>query len=72
MGDTQQKTRILVVDDSAAMRKVVRKFLINGGFADILEASDGQEALEQINKGGIDMIVSDLNMPAPSIIHFFS
>ena len=56
---------VLVADDSAMMRKIVSKNLkeISGGDITIVEAGDGKEALEAFQKGGIEMVLTDWNMP---------
>jgi two-component system, chemotaxis family, chemotaxis protein CheY len=55
---------VLIVDDSAMMRKIVTKHLKGAGFSvNIVEASDGQEGLEKYQEGGVDVILSDWNMP---------
>ncbi len=57
-------SRVLIVDDSHAMLRVVKKFFETNGFHHILEACDGIEALEMIqNEKSLQLIVSDLNMP---------
>ncbi len=61
MGDSNIK--ILVVDDFATMRKVVRNLLKQGGYEDIVEAEDGVMALKALKSQKIDFIVSDWNMP---------
>lgn len=54
---------ILIVDDSSSLRTVVRMSLARAGY-DVLEARDGVEALEQLDKAGkVHLIVSDVNMP---------
>ncbi len=54
---------ILVVDDSSSLRTVVRMALVRAGY-DVLEAGDGQEALETLDKAGrVNLIISDVNMP---------
>ena len=45
------KIRILVVDDESRMRKLVRDFLVKSNF-DVLQAGDGEEALELMEKKG--------------------
>lgn len=53
---------ILIVDDESNIRETLKLFLKDEGFsAD--EASDGNEALEMINKKDYDIIITDLNMP---------
>jgi two-component system chemotaxis response regulator CheY len=57
--------RILVIDDSSTMRKIVSRSLRQAGldFDEILEAADGQEALNLLENEKIDLILSDINMP---------
>ena len=57
------KVKVLVVDDEALMRKLVKDFLIKKDF-DVIEASDGEEALDifYANKD-ISLIILDLMMP---------
>jgi two-component system, chemotaxis family, chemotaxis protein CheY len=55
--------RILVVDDSDAVRDVIRTFLENTGFEVCGEASDGLEAIEKATKLKPNLIVLDLSMP---------
>ena len=53
--------RILVVDDSTTMRRIIANSLKAVGFEDIVEAGDGQQALETLD--GVDMLLTDWNMP---------
>lgn len=55
---------ILVVDDESRMRKLVKDFLVAKGYS-ILEAQDGEEALEvyEKNKNKISLILLDVMMP---------
>ena len=57
--------RILIVDDSKAMRMIVIRSLRQAGFGDaeILEAPDGVQALEVIRSEAPDLVLSDWNMP---------
>jgi len=55
--------KILVVDDFATMRKVVRNLLKQGGYQNVVEAEDGVAALAVIKSQKIDFIISDWNMP---------
>ena len=56
--------RILVVDDSKAMRLIVRRTLRQAGFeCEVDEASNGVEALAAIEKARPDLVLSDWNMP---------
>jgi len=56
---------VLVVDDSRSMRKVIIKTLELSGFrvGELIEASNGQEALDQIEGKWIDLVLSDIHMP---------
>ena len=60
--------RILVVDDSKAMRMIVVRTLRQAGYAghDILQAGHGLEALEHFEAGPPDLVLSDWNMPEMS------
>jgi two-component system KDP operon response regulator KdpE len=55
-------SRILVVDDEPALRKVVRDAFEREGH-EVITAIDGEEALGRFDEGGIDLIVTDLAMP---------
>src|SRR4026207_2376964 len=55
--------KILIVDDSATIRKMVRSSLRPLGEVEFVEAGNGLEAIEQIALGPIALIVLDLNMP---------
>jgi two-component system chemotaxis response regulator CheY len=55
--------RIIAVDDSASMRQMV-SFTLKGAGHDVIEASDGVEALKLANQeSGVDLVISDINMP---------
>ncbi|MBG0778039.1 MAG: chemotaxis response regulator CheY [Desulfovibrionaceae bacterium] len=54
---------VLVVDDFSTMRRIVKNILRQIGFTRIEEADDGTTAWTTINRGGIDFVVSDWNMP---------
>ncbi|SNS75344.1 response regulator receiver protein [Granulicella rosea] len=59
--------RILIVDDSTVMRKVVERALRQAGMeiAECLQAANGVEALEVLRatNGDLDLVLSDINMP---------
>jgi two-component system, chemotaxis family, chemotaxis protein CheY len=55
--------KILVVDDFATMRKVIRNLLKQVGYDNIVEAEDGVTALRVLKSQKVDLIVSDWNMP---------
>ena len=55
--------RALVVDDSRTMRMMLRRSLMQMGY-EVIEAGDGQQALDQIEKSGApDLALVDWNMP---------
>lgn len=55
--------KVLVVDDEARMRKLVRDFLTRQGY-DVLEAGDGEEALEKFYQDkSIALVILDVMMP---------
>ena len=59
--DTTMK--VLVVDDFATMRRIVKGVLKQLGFNNIVEAEDGDLALDELKKEKFGLIVSDWNMP---------
>jgi two-component system, chemotaxis family, chemotaxis protein CheY len=62
-------TRILVVEDSSAMRAYVRAALEEGpagggsGDVEVVEAASGFDALRLLPRGRFDVVVTDINMP---------
>ena len=54
---------VLVVDDFATMRRIVKGVLKELGFKNIVEADDGSSALQELKKDDFGLIVSDWNMP---------
>jgi two-component system chemotaxis response regulator CheB len=57
-------TRVLVVDDSALMRKHLREILVEAGGFEVATARDGVDALEQLPRFEPEVITLDINMPA--------
>lgn len=55
--------KVLVVDDFATMRRIVRNILKQIGFTNIIEADDGKSALKELKNEKIDLILCDWNMP---------
>ncbi len=53
--------KVLVVDDSAVMRKIVMKILGVAGYSDVVEAVDGKDALSKASD--VDIVFTDWNMP---------
>lgn len=64
--------KVLIVDDSNTMRKIVARSLRQAGFEfdKLLEAADGQAALEVLAGEPVDIILSDINMPVMDGIEF--
>lgn len=63
MGFDPSTMKVLVVDDFATMRRIIKNILLQLGFKHILEADDGTTAWEVLNKEKVDLIISDWNMP---------
>ncbi len=55
--------KVLVVDDSGTMRKIIIRSLLAAGFTDIVEAADGVEGLAAFQAGMFDLVMTDWNMP---------
>lgn len=53
---------ILAVDDSASMRQMVA-FTLKGAGYNVIEAADGQEALDKAREQTVDLVLTDQNMP---------
>ena len=60
---------ILVIDDSASLRQVVKMALTGAGY-DVLEAGDGKAALALLDGRQVNMAVCDINMPIMNGIEF--
>ena len=58
--------KVLVVDDFATMRRILRNILKQIGFKNIIEADDGKSALKELKKEKVDLILCDWNMPEMS------
>jgi len=67
-----KKLKVLIVDDSSVMRKIVERSLRQAGLdlGEVLEAGNGAEALMEVQKGSLDLILSDINMPAVDGLEF--
>jgi two-component system chemotaxis response regulator CheY len=55
--------KILIVDDFATMRRILKNILKQLGFKNIVEADDGTTAWELLENQTVDLIISDWNMP---------
>lgn len=63
---------VLLVDDSAVMRKIIQRNLKESGLVveAFLEAGDGKQALDVVNANDVDLILCDWNMPNMSGLEF--
>jgi len=53
---------VLVVDDERAIRRLLRLYLTDAGFT-VAEAPDGEAAIDEVRRGGIDLVLLDLMLP---------
>jgi DNA-binding response OmpR family regulator len=53
---------VLVVDDERAIRRLLRMYLTDAGFT-VAESATGEEAIDQVRRGGIDIVLLDLMLP---------
>jgi two-component system, chemotaxis family, chemotaxis protein CheY len=67
-----KKLRVLIVDDSSVMRKIVERSLRQAGLElqEVREAGNGAEALAEVKDCVFDLILSDINMPAMDGLEF--
>lgn len=63
--------KVLVVDDSLTMRKILVKLLASMGYEDIVQAVNGQDALDKCRDNpDVELILCDWNMPEKTGIEF--
>lgn len=62
---------ILLVDDAASMRGMIKAILRDYGFDNIFEAPNGKEAEKILEKKKIDLVICDWNMPVMSGLELF-
>ena len=64
--------RVLIVDDSSVMRKIVERSLRQAGIelAKVFEAGNGAEALGVLKENQVDLILCDINMPVMDGLEF--
>jgi len=68
--DIDKNMEVLVVDDFATMRRVIKNLLKQAGYKNITEAEDGVSALSILKSQKIDFIISDWNMPNMNGLEF--
>ncbi len=62
--------KILVIDDSSTMRRIIKNTLKTIGMTDVVEAEDGKQGLAKLDEGGIGFIITDWNMPVMNGLEF--
>lgn len=71
--NVDKQMRILIVDDFASMRQIIRKALISLGFENISEAAGAVDAVKKIEKGEqFEFVISDWNMPNMTGLEFLT
>ncbi|RME23464.1 MAG: response regulator [Candidatus Zixiibacteriota bacterium] len=55
--------KILTVDDSPTMRRIIINTLKRAGYTDVVEATDGKDALAKLQVEDINFVITDWNMP---------
>jgi two-component system chemotaxis response regulator CheY len=55
--------KFLVVDDSPTMRRIVCNALREIGYSEVVEAEDGQDAMDKLGADTFEFIITDWNMP---------
>jgi two-component system chemotaxis response regulator CheY len=63
-------TKILIVDDSITIRRIITNALKTVGFPETVEATNGREALEKLTTSDVDFIITDWNMPEMNGLDF--
>jgi len=63
---------VIIVDDSPSMRKIMLKTIRMSGFPvkNLLEAENGEEALDKCQESWVDIIITDINMPVMDGLQF--
>jgi len=61
-----ENIKILIVDDFASMRRIIKNTLKQIGFKHVFEADDGTTALAMLKDQRVDLILADWNMPKMS------
>jgi len=64
--------KILAVDDSATMRRIIINTLKRLGYTDIVEATDGRDAIAKLKVEAISFVITDWNMPEMDGLEFVS
>lgn len=64
--------KILAVDDSPTMRRIIVNTLKRAGYEDVVEASDGKDALAKLKVETFNFVITDWNMPEMDGLSFVS
>ena len=59
----KDEMNILIVEDFATMRRIIRNILRQAGYLHVIEADDGMSALRKLRGERIDLVIADWNMP---------
>lgn len=62
--------KILTIDDSTTMRRIIINTLARIGYKDVVEADNGKIGLQKLDVGGVDLIITDWNMPEMDGLEF--
>jgi len=62
--------KILAVDDSPTMRRIIINTLKRAGFSDVVEATDGKDAIAKLKVEPISFVITDWNMPEMDGLEF--
>lgn len=62
--------KILAVDDSPTMRRIIINTLKRAGYSDVVEATDGKDALAKLKVEPITFVITDWNMPEMDGLEF--
>ncbi|MBC8287154.1 MAG: response regulator [Nitrospinae bacterium] len=69
--DGQKSDKILVVEDDEASSTILVRFLNLMGYSNISLAENGKEAINELNIGQVDLIISDWHMPDMDGLEFY-
>lgn len=61
---------IMIVDDSATMRKIIKHHINQLGYEGVIEATNGAEGLKKLDNREVDLIICDWNMPEMNGLQF--
>lgn len=62
--------KILAVDDSPTMRRIIINTLKRAGYEDVIEATDGKDAIAKLKVEAINFVITDWNMPEMDGLEF--